>query len=46
MAGVADQAFIPFDPANVDFTAYQAWLAEGNAPDPAPTPMQPTEGDG
>lgn len=37
---VEDQAFIPFDPANVDFAEYQAWLAEGNEPDPAPEPHQ------
>lgn len=32
---LADNAFIPFDPANVDFQAYQQWLAEGNQPIPA-----------
>jgi hypothetical protein len=31
---------IPFDPANVDYVAYLAWLAEGNVPTPAD---QPTE---
>ena len=31
-----DQAFVPFDPANRDYAAYCAWLAEGNMPDPAP----------
>ena len=32
---LADNAFIPFDPANVDFQAYLAWVAEGNEPLPA-----------
>ena len=38
---MADNAFIPFDPANVDYAAYCAWLAEGNTPDPAPEPHTP-----
>ena len=25
---------IPFDPNNTDFRKYQAWIAEGNTPDP------------
>jgi len=32
---IADNAFIPFDPANTDYQAYLKWLSEGNEPEPA-----------
>jgi len=35
---VNDNTFIPFDPDNVDYVAYLAWLAEGNEPLPADEP--------
>ena len=35
---LADNAFIPMDPANTDYADYLEWLAEGNEPLPADTP--------
>jgi hypothetical protein len=35
---LADNAFIPPDPANTDYAAYLEWVAAGNTPDPAPIP--------
>ncbi len=32
---IADNAFIPFDPANTDYQEYLKWLAAGNTPEPA-----------
>lgn len=32
---LSDNAFIPFDPQNVDYQAYLQWLSEGNQPIPA-----------
>jgi len=37
----ADKVWIPNDPANVDWQAYQAWLAEGGVPDPYTAPPPP-----
>ena len=38
---MSDTAFIPFDPANIDYQEYLKWLEEGNTPlppDPIPEP--------
>jgi len=32
---LADNTYIPFDPANTDYQAYLKWVAEGNEPLPA-----------
>jgi hypothetical protein len=32
---LADNAFIPFDPANTDAQQFAKWLQEGNKPAPA-----------
>jgi len=37
----ADGATISDDPRNADWQIYQEWLAAGNTPNPAPTPVAP-----
>ena len=32
---LSDNAYIPFDPANVDYQAYLKFLEEGGVPEPA-----------
>ena len=40
---LADNAFIPFDPANTDYAAYLEWVEQGGTPEPAPIPEPPVE---
>ena len=42
---VADNAFIPADPANTDYQKYLEWLAEGNTPLPPDDPTGQTVAD-
>lgn len=38
---INDNAYIPFDPANRDYTEYLEWLSLGNTPIPADEPTLP-----
>lgn len=38
---LSDNACIPFDPANRDYTEYLEWLSKGNTPVPADEPTLP-----
>jgi hypothetical protein len=35
------RSFIPFDFTNTDYAAYLEWVEAGNAPEPAPIPVDP-----
>jgi len=38
---LADNAFIPPDPANTDYAAYLKWVEAGNMPEPMPIVAPP-----
>ena len=40
---LSDNAYIPFDPANVDYQSYLKWVEAGNTPEPADEPETSTE---
>jgi hypothetical protein len=40
---LADNAFIPPDPANRDYREYLDWVEAGNEPEPAPEPPAPVD---